>query len=391
MLQSTTNKPAFLFDDLPLQWQMTRWERYGFESILRVAKPKVALEIGTYKGGSLQIIMQHAAKAYSVDVDATIEDRLGSRFPSVEFSAGDSREILPPLLDRISGRGEELGFVLIDGDHSTEGVRSDINAVLRYKPLRPVFIVFHDSFHPPCREGILAADWAACEYVHFVEIDFVPGVYHFEAFEMAMPRSMFGGLAVAVMRPERREGPLTVRQSQKGLFETVFAASRHANTRKSLWDRVLKRPRDSCLTNDPWPEAHRPRDLRWGISGDIVFLEQRRSRAVAPAVSRPFPGKETRNPRRTAALRRAPCPPSRRGSVGAAPLRIQKEAGDGLPKDIAVTRGKKQTILAVDDLFRHTTDRACDHRSPTTHGLDNCIRQVIRQSRRDEYVRRGQP
>ena len=115
--------------------------------------------------------------------------------------------ILPPLLDRISGRGEELGFVLIDGDHSTEGVRSDINAILRYKPSRPLFIVFHDSFHPPCREGILTADWAACEHVHFVEIDFVPGVYHFEAFDTATPRSMFGGLAVAVMRPERCRDP----------------------------------------------------------------------------------------------------------------------------------------------------------------------------------------
>ena len=27
MLQSTTNEPTFLFDDLPLHWQMTRWEK----------------------------------------------------------------------------------------------------------------------------------------------------------------------------------------------------------------------------------------------------------------------------------------------------------------------------------------------------------------------------
>ena len=241
MLQSTTNEPTFLFDDLPLHWQMTRWEKYGFESILQAAKPKVALEIGTYNGGSLQVIMRHAEKAYSVDVDATIKDRLGSRFPGVEFLAGNSREIVPPLLDRISERGEELGFVLIDGDHSTEGVRSDINAVLHYKPLRPVYIVFHDSFHPPCRQGILTADWAACDHVHFVEIDFVPGVYHFEAFDTAMARSMFGGLAVAVMRPERRVGPVIVHQSQNGLFETVFATSCYNNTRKSLCSRLLQK------------------------------------------------------------------------------------------------------------------------------------------------------
>ena len=256
MLQSTTNEPTFLFDDLPLHWQMTRWEKYGFESILRAAKPKVALEIGTYKGGSLQVIMRHAERAYSLDVDATIKDRLGSQFPGVEFSAGDSRDLLPDLLNRISARGEELGFVLIDGDHSTEGVRSDINAVLRYKPVCPMFIVFHDSFHPPCREGILTADWAACEHVHFVEIDFVPGVYHFEAFDTAMARSMFGGLAVAMMRPERRVKPLIIGQCQKGLFETVYAASchantSHANTRRSLGSRVVQKIRRLARHSSP--------------------------------------------------------------------------------------------------------------------------------------------
>jgi len=51
MIKSTTNEPTFLFDDLPLYWQMARWEKYGFASILEAAKPKVAIEIGTYKGG----------------------------------------------------------------------------------------------------------------------------------------------------------------------------------------------------------------------------------------------------------------------------------------------------------------------------------------------------
>jgi hypothetical protein len=35
------------------------------------------------------------------------------------------------------------------------------------------------------------------------EVDFVPGVYHFEAFDTYPPRSKFGGLAVALMRPEQ--------------------------------------------------------------------------------------------------------------------------------------------------------------------------------------------
>jgi hypothetical protein len=59
---STTNDPTFLFDALPLHWQMTRWEKYGFSSILEASNPKVAIEIGTHKGGSLQVIAKYAEK-----------------------------------------------------------------------------------------------------------------------------------------------------------------------------------------------------------------------------------------------------------------------------------------------------------------------------------------
>lgn len=131
MIASNTNEPTFLWDDLPLHWQMTRWEKYGFASILEAAKPKVAIEIGTYQGGSLQVIARRAGKVYSLDLDPSLGDRLGRRLPNVEFLSGDSRATLPPLLDRIMEQGEELGFVLIDGDHTTEGVRDDANAVLR--------------------------------------------------------------------------------------------------------------------------------------------------------------------------------------------------------------------------------------------------------------------
>ncbi len=247
MMRSTTNDPTFLFDDPPLHWQMTRWEKYGFASILEAARPKVAIEIGTNKGGSLQVIAKHAEKVYSIDLDASLKDRLGSQLPSVEFLAGDSCQVLPPLLDRITKQGEELGFVLIDGDHFTEGMRCDVNMILQYVPVRPLFLVFHDSFHPPCREGILTADWSTCDHVHYVEVDFVPGVYHFEAFDTAPPRSMFGGLAVAVMRPERRAGHLTIHQSQKGLFETILPSSCHVSRKSPLLVRAVQKAKRVTL------------------------------------------------------------------------------------------------------------------------------------------------
>ncbi|HUF08111.1 MAG TPA: class I SAM-dependent methyltransferase, partial [Rhodothermales bacterium] len=155
-------------------------------------------------------------------------------FDNVEFMTGDSTRLLPPLLERISSNKESLGFVLIDGNHSTEGVRADVNAVLKYEPIRPVYVVFHDSFHPSCRQGILSADWHLCPYVHYVEVDFIPGVYHYEAFDTARPRSMHGGLCLALMLPQERTDELVIHQSQKGLFDTVFAQSRHSTVTETL-------------------------------------------------------------------------------------------------------------------------------------------------------------
>ena len=234
MIRSTPNDPTFLFDDLPFHWQMTRCEKYAFASILEAAHPQVAIEVGTYQGGSLQLIAKHAEKVYSIDTSSEPKELLSRHFENVEFITGDSKQVIPAVLEKITAANEKLGFVLIDGDHSTSGVKSDIDAILEYVPTSPVYIVFHDSFHPPSRDGILSARWEQCEYVHYVEVDFIPGVYHYEAFDTARPRSMYGGLALAMMLPQRRSEALVVHQSQKGLFETLLPHSCHSPQRRSL-------------------------------------------------------------------------------------------------------------------------------------------------------------
>ena len=243
MIESNPNEPTFVFDSLPLHWQMTRCEKFAFASLLAHAKPEVAIEIGTYKGGSLQLVAQSAGKVYSLDINHESQAALKPRFTNVEFLAGDSRKILPSLVDALNSASAPVGFVLIDGDHTTDGVRTDINSVLKIKPVRPVYIVFHDSFHPPCRQGILAANWQECPFVHYVEIDFIPGVFHREAFDTAQAGSMYGGLAVALLLPEERKTPLRIHESQKGLFETVYAQSCHRPGRGRTIAGILSRIR----------------------------------------------------------------------------------------------------------------------------------------------------
>lgn len=239
-MQSNVNEPSFVFDHLPLHWQMSRSEKYAFSRILEHANPEIAIEIGTYNGGSLQNIAGVARKVFSLDINSQSQDALKPLFQNVEFLSGDSKKLLPNLLRHLQAENAPLGFVLIDGDHSTEGVKSDIDAVLDFKPNRPIFIVFHDSFHPASRAGILAAGWEKCPYVHYVEIDFIPGVFHYDAFDTAPARSMYGGLALALMLPNKRDFDLKIHQSQRGLFETVFKNSCHLESKENFLVRVRR-------------------------------------------------------------------------------------------------------------------------------------------------------
>jgi Cephalosporin hydroxylase len=242
---ATPNDPTFIGRDLPLNWMMSRAEKYAFLSLLESAKPKISVEVGTADGGSLQAIAAASEKVYSIDMDLACRDKLSPRFPNVEFLTGGSAKLLPRVLRAAAERQEPLGFVLIDGDHSEEGVRRDIEAVLSYAPTRPLYVVCHDSFNPHCRQGMLHVQWEACEYVHYVELDFVPGVF-FCGQPGVEDRSMWGGLAVAVLRPEKRAVPLEVFECQRALFQAALSRSRYGRYAKACdWagktTRLIKR------------------------------------------------------------------------------------------------------------------------------------------------------
>jgi hypothetical protein len=129
--------PDFVRDDHRLEWQMTPPERAAIVQLLNHARPPVAVEIGTHKGGSLQVISPRAGRVYSLDINSQVKANLSPLFQNVDFRTGDSAKTLPEVFREIDERGEELGFVLIDGDHSYEGVRRDANLVLGYTPKRP--------------------------------------------------------------------------------------------------------------------------------------------------------------------------------------------------------------------------------------------------------------
>lgn len=222
------NGPTFCFDDDRFDWKMSRWEKYAFSSLLAARKPAIALEVGTFRGGSLQLLATHSGLVYSIDINPRCRRTLKRSYTNVQFLVGDSRRVLPELLAHLHSERQSLGFVLIDGDHTERGVAADITSILRTPPICELLLLIHDSFNPECRRGILSVDWRSCQYVHYVDVDFVPGAFYPQAFSNTEARSMWGGFALARLMPNARTGHLPVKQSQKRAFEIVRAKSRHA-------------------------------------------------------------------------------------------------------------------------------------------------------------------
>ena len=94
--------PNFLEDEFHLEWHMSRNERYAFIKLLEKIKPKVAIEIGCFKGGSLEVLSKYCEKVYSVDIDPNVKKSLEGKFKNTEIHIGDSSEIVPNILKKLT-------------------------------------------------------------------------------------------------------------------------------------------------------------------------------------------------------------------------------------------------------------------------------------------------
>ncbi|TXN08120.1 class I SAM-dependent methyltransferase [Methylobacterium sp. WL103] len=208
-----------MFDDLMFpgvlgdHWQMMQWERIGLTGVLSRVRPKGALEVGVYHGGSLSLTHQYAGQIIAIDIDPEVR----GRFPiphNVDLRIGPSQTLIPEALADFQARGIPLNFVLIDADHSTSGVKRDLELVLAYQPTEPLVILMHDSGNPDTRRGILAVDWSANPHLHFVDCDFIPG----QIIEHAVTETsgeIWGGLGLAYLDPTPRTGAAEIRQSAR--------------------------------------------------------------------------------------------------------------------------------------------------------------------------------
>jgi len=223
---SASSQIHSLFTSAGDGWLMTDAERCTLETLLSRLRPECAIEIGTYRAGSLRVLAKHAKRVYSIDIDPSCRERYAVELPNVEFLVGQSRVVLPPLLKRLREEGVHVGFVLIDADHTRRGVRDDINMVLASRPTQPLYVVMHDSFNPQCRRGMREADWAANPFVHLVELDFIVGRFVSEE-EPDSHKQMWCGLALAILLPYPRTGELVVHENERLMYRTAYRNSVH--------------------------------------------------------------------------------------------------------------------------------------------------------------------
>lgn len=157
---------------------MNMAERAYLVMMLDHLRPTHAVEVGS---GPSTLVIAEMAKRVTV-VDPYPSDLIPRGVKVVKRPSQRAlRRIVRPGVD----------FVLIDGDHSPEAVRIDVDSCLS-RPSKNRMLVMHDTGNDDCRAGIEASGLRDCEWVHHVDLDIAP------------PRDGWGGLGIAKMHHDPR-------------------------------------------------------------------------------------------------------------------------------------------------------------------------------------------
>ena len=205
-------------------WQMMECERIALTGVLARMRPRGALEIGVYCGGSLSLTAQFATHVIAIDINPEVRGRF-SLPGNAELLVGHSRDMIPRAIRLFEEMGLPLEYVLIDAEHSAEGVKRDISLVMRHRPITPMVMLIHDSGNPDCRAGILSTDWNASAHVHSVQCDFVPGQI-IEHSVRGGKAEVWGGLALAYFDPRPRRGGVAVSEGSATMIRAAHVIAR---------------------------------------------------------------------------------------------------------------------------------------------------------------------
>jgi hypothetical protein len=177
-------------------WQMSLGERAAIEGVLAQLRPQLAIEIGSMEGACLARLATHAREVHSFDLTAPT---LGQP-ENVVLHTGDSHELLPAFLAQLAEQGRNVDLVLVDGDHTAEGVRQDIEDLLNSPAVARTVILIHDTANEQVRQGVDSVRFAAWPKVNHVELDWIPGQLFAED---ALHNELWFGLGLVLVDSSR--------------------------------------------------------------------------------------------------------------------------------------------------------------------------------------------
>jgi hypothetical protein len=184
------------------RWQMQQGERFALDGLLAALRPRLAVEVGTFEGGSLRRIAAYAEHVHAFDVDPKVAE-LADELDNVSFHIGDSAEQLPRVLADLASQGRHVDFALVDGAHTRAAVRADGAALLAADACRQTVIVFHDSANSDVRAGLEDLELPEHPKVALALLDCVPGYLVQAHTEAELVGQAFNGLALIVLDADR--------------------------------------------------------------------------------------------------------------------------------------------------------------------------------------------
>lgn len=147
----------------PLGWMMAPSERLALVGLLAMLRPRRTLELGCAQGVLTGWLSEYSEQVISVDIDAHVL-RVAEALPNVVGLHMTTDE----ATQRFAAEGRRFDLTIIDADHSREGVRRDLEAAIGFSDV----IVLHDTYHPPCRDGMTAV---LERHDVFADLELVPG------------------------------------------------------------------------------------------------------------------------------------------------------------------------------------------------------------------------
>jgi hypothetical protein len=189
LLGAVAERMAHMPDDVLSLFEDTRWamslaDKAVLLLVAAALRPGVAIDAGTFLGGSATALSRFAERVVTIDMDEASGSSVAG-LPNVEFRCGAAADVLRTLLP--TERSAEL--VVLDASHTTDGIMDEVQQLLDFPPDRLRAVLIHDSAMETCRAGLEAVDWEANPAVRGVTLDFLPG-------EVRSDGVRVGGLAV---------------------------------------------------------------------------------------------------------------------------------------------------------------------------------------------------